>query len=89
MVIHGNNVSVAIRLDEDGGDVSVVVGIHCDDEETAWVDLTSEVAAQIALALTARAVEARALEKEIAAIPEETKQSGLQLLWQRLNSQMN
>jgi hypothetical protein len=89
MVIHGDNMSVAIRLDEEDGDVSVVVGIHDGDEEAAWVSLPAEVAATIALALTARAVEAHQLEKEIAAIPDMSKREGLRKLWERLNSQMN
>jgi hypothetical protein len=89
MIVQGNNVSVALRMGEFDGDIKVIIGIHDGDEETAWVAIPSEVAAQVAIALTARAVEARALENEIAAIPMDDRADKLPRIWDRLNSPQN
>lgn len=89
MVIEGNNVSVALRMGEVDGVVRVIIAIHEDDEETAWVAVHSEVAAKVAMALAARATEARQLELEIEAIPLDDRPEKLQKIWNRLNAQQN
>ena len=88
-MVQGNNVSVSLRMGEFDGDVKVILGIHDDDEETAFIAIPWQIAAQVSVALAARAVEGQALEAEIQAIPMDDRPEKLPHIWDRLNSQAN
>ena len=92
MTTEGNSLSMSIRLQEESGEVRVIVAIHEDDDENeilAWVALPPEVAAEVVTGLMARCLEARQLEWEIESLSPGQRSAGLRAIYDRLHSPLN